>query len=127
MEPVEINAGAWYLRSLRADDRITDAPALSDLGVADPQRYVADADAAWADETGFVWAVCIPTTGELVALIGVNADNGGTEDTADSGILWGRARSGHDDALEAAVGPVRRFAGQALGLDVGEDMRTGLD
>jgi hypothetical protein len=32
MEPVEINAGQWYLRALRADSRINDRPALADLG-----------------------------------------------------------------------------------------------
>ena len=28
MEPIEINAGAWYLRALRADERVDDRPAL---------------------------------------------------------------------------------------------------
>ena len=28
MEPVEINAGSWYLRALRADERIDDRPAV---------------------------------------------------------------------------------------------------
>ena len=32
MEPVEINAGTWYLRALRADDRVDDRPALAELG-----------------------------------------------------------------------------------------------
>jgi hypothetical protein len=41
MEPVEINAGAWYLRALRADE--------------------------WAADTGYAWAVCEPTTGVPVA------------------------------------------------------------
>jgi len=35
LEPVEINAGQWYLRGLRADSRIDDRPALADLGVID--------------------------------------------------------------------------------------------
>jgi len=35
MEPVEINAGAWYLRALRADDRVDDRPALAELGETD--------------------------------------------------------------------------------------------
>ena len=45
--PVEINAGQWYLRGLRADDRIDDRPALADLGVTDPE-HVARSDAQWA-------------------------------------------------------------------------------
>ncbi|MGC4962136.1 hypothetical protein [Gordonia sp. DT101] len=112
MNPVEINAGTWYLRALRADERMTDVPALSDLGIDDPRAYVAATNAAWSDETGYVWAVCIPTTGELIALIGVRRDG-------DDGQLWGRAQVGHDEALEAAVAPVTRFAEGALGLTVG--------
>ena len=41
MEPVEINAGTWYLRALHA--------------------------AEWAADTGYAWAVCEPTTGEPFA------------------------------------------------------------
>jgi hypothetical protein len=29
LEPVEINAGQWYLRGLRADSRVDDRPALA--------------------------------------------------------------------------------------------------
>jgi hypothetical protein len=45
MEPVEINAGAWYLRALRADDR----PALAGLGES---NLVDDSLTDWADDTG---------------------------------------------------------------------------
>lgn len=107
MEAVEINAGGWYLRALRADDRISDVPALADLGVTDPAGYVARADDGWTHETLLVWAVCIPTTGELVALIGVTGPTSST-------TISGRARAGYDDALAAAAGPVRRFAEGAL-------------
>ena len=113
MQPVEINAGTWYLRALRADERITDVPALSLLGVDDPAAYVAAGEHDWNAETRFVWAVCIPTTGELIALIGVTPDGS-------SGELWGRAREGYDEALDAAIGPVSRFAEGALGLTVPE-------
>ena len=41
MEPVEINAGAWYLLPLRAED--------------------------WVTDIGYCWAVCEPTTGVPVA------------------------------------------------------------
>ncbi|AZZ82855.1 hypothetical protein JTZ10_07380 [Gordonia rubripertincta] len=113
MQPVEINAGTWYLRSLRADDRITDVPTLSLLGVDDPGEYVAKANDDWESETRFVWAICIPTTGELIALIGVTPDSS-------SGQLWGQAREGYDEALDAAIGPVSRFTEGALGLTVAE-------
>ena len=111
MQPVEINAGTWYLRALRADERITDVPALSHLEVDDPAAYVAAAQRDWESETRFVWAICIPTTGELIALIGVTPDSS-------TGRLWGEARDGYDEALDTAVGPVSRFSEGALGLAV---------
>ena len=111
MDPVEINAGSWYLRALRADDRISDVPALRDLGVPDPVGYAEVVARGWADESLFTWAVCIPTTGELVAVVGVSPGDG-------TGRIWGRARTGHDDALDAAIAPVARFAAGALGITV---------
>ena len=87
MEPVEINAGAWYLRALRADDRIDDRPALSELGETDPD-YVARCSARWESDASYSWAVCEPTTGNITA----------------------RARPGHAEAAQTAADTVRRFA-----------------
>ncbi|UQE76249.1 hypothetical protein MYK68_06575 [Gordonia sp. PP30] len=125
---VEINAGAWYLRALRADDRLSDVPALTDLGITDPAGYVAGTaepaepadpgDPGEPDAVRCVWAVCIPTTGELVALIGVTGRPG-------AGALRGCHRAGYAGALAAAADPVRRFAAQALDLPAGE-LRTGV-
>ena len=100
MEPVEINAGQWYLRGLRADGRIDDRSALADLGVIDP-KYVARSDAQWAADSCYSWAVCEPTTGELLAEV--------TLDPA-TGAIATRARAGHDDAAGAAAESVRRFS-----------------
>lgn len=100
MEPVEINSGAWYLRALRADERIDDRPALAQLGETGPD-YVEASLAAWASDTGYSWAVCEPSTGELLAE--VTLDPG-------SGAVTTRARPGHDGAAEVAAGAVRRFA-----------------
>lgn len=111
MEPVEINAGAWYLRALRDDGRVTDRPALTDLGVGDPANHVVAAQQGWADETRYTWAVCIPTTGELIAEIVVTPD----------GELVGRARSGHEEALVESLPVVRRFAEGALGVTLTSD------
>ncbi|MCI4676843.1 hypothetical protein [Candidatus Mycolicibacterium alkanivorans] len=99
MEPVEINAGTWYLRALRADDRIDDRPALAELGEHDP-GYVDDSLARWAADTGYSWAVCEPTTGELLAEV--------TLDPANTAPAT-RARQGHDGAAAAAAEAVRRF------------------
>ena len=100
MKPVEINAGQWYLRALRADSRIDDRPALADLGVTDPD-HVAHRAAAWSADTGYSWAVCDLATGELLA-----------EATLDpaTGHIATRARDGHADAAIAAAESVGRFA-----------------
>ncbi|WP_067886019.1 hypothetical protein [Nocardia vaccinii] len=109
MEPVEINAGAWYLRALRADDRIDDRPALADGGITDPD-HVAHRNREWAEETGYSWAVCEPTTAELVAEIVVTPNSDGTAS------LSGWAREGYSAALETGETAVRRFVSGALGL-----------
>ena len=108
MEPVEINAGAWYLRAPRQDELIDDRPALADLGETDPD-YVARCGAGWASDTGYTWAVCEPTTGELLAEV--------TLDPATAEVRT-RARDGHDDAAATAAQSVCRFAGAVLGLTI---------
>lgn len=120
LSAVEINAGTWYLRALRTDDRLSDVPALTDLGLPDPTGYVAgtDGDGAAGDGIRCVWAICIPTTGELVALIGVTGTAGDGEDRPAQ--LRGLARSGYAHALSEAAPSVCRFAQQALGLAPGE-------
>lgn len=110
MEPIEVNAGAWYLRGLRADDRVDDRPALADGGIADPD-YVATRTAQWAADQHYSWAVCQPNTGELLAEVGLTPDGA-------RAILTGWARDGHADALSTATDAIRRFAEGALGLTV---------
>jgi hypothetical protein len=106
MEPVEINAGSWYLRALRADHRVDDRPALAELGEPDPD-YVQRRDVHWLDDTCYTWAVCEPTTGELLAEVSLDPS---------SGAIAVRARPGHTEAAETASDAVRRFAEAALGL-----------
>jgi len=108
LEPVEINAGSWYLRSLRDDGRVSDRPALADLEIVEPAAYVVAAQQGWQNETRYTWAVCIPTTGELIAEIVVTP----------AGELIGRARPGHEDALQDSIPVVRRFAEGALGIEL---------
>lgn len=127
MTPVEINAGAWYLRALRADDRLSDLPALTDLALADPAGYLAqvlaadDAHPAAAPESDAdparaavrcVWAVCIPATGELAAVIGVRG-------TPEQSELRGLHRPGLGAALTESAPAVLRYAQQGLGLTPG--------
>ncbi|SHT55873.1 Uncharacterised protein [Mycobacteroides abscessus subsp. abscessus] len=54
MEPIEINAGAWYLRALRADERMDDRPALTSLGVDDAD-YVTGRAADWDSDRLYSW------------------------------------------------------------------------
>ncbi|MBH0777424.1 hypothetical protein [Nocardia bovistercoris] len=109
MEPIEINAGSWYLRALRADERIDDRPALAAGGVTDPD-YVRRRTAEWDAETHFSWAVCEPTTAELVAEIVVTPGPDGSADVA------GWARDGYESALADGLAAVHRFTEGALGL-----------
>lgn len=118
MEPVEINAGDWYLRALRADERIDDRPLLAEAGVTDPD-HVPRRTRDWAADTRYSWAVCEPTTGELLAEIVLTPD---TE--AGTGQITGAVRAGHDRAWEAARAAVRRFAAGALGLTVAAEENT---
>ncbi|MQY29983.1 hypothetical protein [Nocardia aurantia] len=109
MEPIEINAGSWYLRALRADDRVDDRPALAEGGVTEP-GYVERRGREWAAETHLSWAVCVPTTAELVAEIGATPQPGGTV------TISGWSRPGYENALDEGLAAVRRFVAGALGL-----------
>ena len=106
MEPIEINAGAWYLRALRSDELIDDRPALADLGETDPY-YVDRRTSQWASDTGYTWAVCEPTTGELLAEVILDPA---------TATVHTRVRDGHADAAASAADAVCRFAAAALGL-----------
>jgi hypothetical protein len=104
VEPVEINAGTCYLRALRADDRL----ALAELGETDG-GYVERRGAQWESDSAYSWAVCEPTTGELLAEIVLDPA---------SATVNSRARAGHHDAAAVAEASVRRFAHAMLGIEV---------
>ena len=97
---MEINAGGWYLRALRADDRVDDRPALADLG-EHRHDYVEHRAAQWDSAQLCSWAVCEPTTGELLAEV--------TLDPA-SGVIDTRVRPGHEQAAQTGAEAVERFA-----------------
>lgn len=109
MEPIEINAGAWYLRAPRDDDLIDDRAALAEMGESDA-GYIARCRARWASDTGYAWAVCEPTTGEMLAEVTLDPQ---------ASALRTRARDGHGDAAAIAEQSVRRFAAAVLGLTIG--------
>lgn len=91
---------------------MSDRPALALAGVTDPD-YVRSCDAGWANETRFTWAVCEPTTGEMLAEVALEPEG----DTY-LAQLTGFARDGHQLALEAAKTVVRRFGEGALGYTI---------
>jgi hypothetical protein len=111
MEPVEINAGAWYLRALRADERVDDRPALAEFGETG-RDYIAQRSAQWEDDSACSWAVCEPTTGELLAEVVLEPA---------SAAVRCRARIGHEDAGAAGEAAVRRFAAAALKITLNAD------
>jgi hypothetical protein len=105
VQPIEINAGAWYLRALRADDRMDDRPSLADLGESAPE-HVQTRAAQWESDTLYSWAVCEPTTGELLAEVILDPA---------TGAISTRARTGHNAAAATGGEAVRRFADAMLG------------
>lgn len=121
MDPVEINAGSWYLRALRADERVDDSPALAAAGISDP-GYVALRLQQWAADELYSWAVCVPETGEMVAEIQLSPQDGhhgpGVRSEASPWALSGWAATGYDGALADGLAAVRRFAESGLGLVV---------
>ncbi len=122
MEPVEINAGEYYLRQLRADDRIDDGAALV-AAFADPEirrwqggLLVTDAESArkyvefrtwqWESDQRYSWAVCDQLLGNPVgevALKDVDPHNRSAEL-----VCWTAAEHrGHGIAVHAATAVVR--------------------
>ncbi|MEO6880380.1 MAG: GNAT family N-acetyltransferase [Mycobacteriaceae bacterium] len=87
MEPIEVNVGRYYLRTPRADDLVDDRPALlamaqdpaarrfTSLGdvhdLASAGARIADHTRAWVEETRCAWAVCEPSTGTMLAEVGL--------------------------------------------------------
>ncbi|WP_051772787.1 GNAT family N-acetyltransferase [Saccharothrix sp. NRRL B-16314] len=70
MEAVEINAGEFYLRQLRVDDRIDDRVALVGGGLfpdlATAGAHIAERADQWHTEECCSWAVCDQLTGTAV-------------------------------------------------------------
>jgi RimJ/RimL family protein N-acetyltransferase len=73
MEAVEINAGEFYLRQLRVDDRIDDRVALVDGGLfpdlATAGAHIAARADQWHTEESCSWAVCDQLTGTAVGVV----------------------------------------------------------
>lgn len=130
MEPVEINAGAYYLRALRADDRVDDRPALlaalagrqggpqlpepAITSMAEAGAYVALRARQWQHDQRYTWVVAEPTTGELLGEVGL--------DRLDLAVgsaelqCWTHPAHRGRGVATRAVTSVARFGFGALGL-----------
>lgn len=130
MEPIEINAGEYYLRALRADNLFDDRPAIleafadpdtrrwiSDYQIEDlrdAHAYVQRRDSEWKRGVRCSWAVAEPTTGALLGEV----DLRGLDDGPDGvqAACWThpsyRGRGIASTALAAAV----RFGFGFLGV-----------
>jgi RimJ/RimL family protein N-acetyltransferase len=130
MEPVEINAGAYYLRQLRADERIDDRPALvaafADPGLrrwvtrwrindmADATEYVARRGEEWTTGERCSWAVADPTSGALLGEVDlIRLDQ--AWHLAEAGC-WVAPEYRGKGVASVALGAALRFGEAALGL-----------
>jgi RimJ/RimL family protein N-acetyltransferase len=129
VQPVEINAGTYYLRTLRADEIIDDRPVIVEA-FRDPDsmrwinlnvpsleaasEYIALRDRDWLADRRYSWAIAEPATGRLlgeVALKNVHLGTGSAE-VACWTIPTARDRGVMTAGLSAAL----RFAFGGVGL-----------
>lgn len=131
MEPIEINAGAYYLRQFRADDRLDDRPALVEA-FADPVMrtfvpqhsvdnlvqagdYIAARADGWEADDRCTWAIAEPTTGRLLGEVGLKnlaAGNGVAE-----AAIWVHPSARRQGVAAVALDAVVRFGFGALDLE----------
>lgn len=101
-----MNAGGYYLRALRVDERIDDTAAVGSILELSPERALARIDAftrGWAEETELSWAVCEQTDVTCLAIITYDV---GRDDLALA------ASPGHAEPEEEFAGPfaaIERF------------------
>lgn len=130
MEPVEINAGEYYLRQLRADRLLDDRPLLMEafadtehrryvrnyrLGTLDEAtEYVTLRAAQWACDERCSWAVAEPATGRLLGEVGLR-DLDFTFGSAEASVWTHPAARGNGVAV-TALSAALRFGFGGLGL-----------
>jgi RimJ/RimL family protein N-acetyltransferase len=131
VEPVEVNAGGYYLRALRADDRIDDRPAVlaayADRNtarwipeydvrtLAEAGAYVAQRQREWRDDQRCSWAIAEPGTGQMLGEIGLK--NLDFERGEAAVACWTHPAHRGRGVATHAVRTVLRFGFSALGLN----------
>jgi RimJ/RimL family protein N-acetyltransferase len=130
MEPVEINAGGYYLRALRADDLIDDRPAIveafadpetrrwvADYRIADlqdAQAYVRRRESEWKRGVRCSWAVAEPTTGLLLGEVDLRGLDEGPDGA--QAACWIHPSHRGQGVAATALGAIVRFGFGFLGL-----------
>lgn len=129
MEPVEINAGRYYLRQLRADDRIDDRPSILDAftdpisrrwishritDLADAGDYVALRARQWVDDERCSWAVADQNTGELLGEVGLKDLDLAAGSAA--AACWASPRHRNRGVVSDGLAAAIRFGAGALEL-----------
>lgn len=70
---MDLNGGRFYARTLIADDRINDVPALTRaLGTEVSAEFISEAKRKWEDDTEYTWAICEQTSVELLVFARLN-------------------------------------------------------
>ncbi|HEX3778240.1 MAG TPA: GNAT family N-acetyltransferase [Pseudonocardiaceae bacterium] len=114
MDPVEINAGSYYLRQLRADDLIDDRETLRAFGFADPDAHIAGRSAGWQADTAYTWAIADPPTGTLLGEVGLASVDRATGHA--EAICWVAVDQRGHGIAGTVLGSVLRFGFGALDL-----------
>lgn len=130
MEPIEINAGTFYLRALRADDRLDDRPSIV-RAFSDPEflrwspevqsmtldeagAYVTRRADAWAADECCSWAVADPLSGDLLGEVGVRELD--FDDGTGRAFCWTMPESRGRRVASTGLNAALRFAFDGLGL-----------
>ncbi|WP_132874828.1 GNAT family N-acetyltransferase [Tamaricihabitans halophyticus] len=129
MEPVEINAGTYYLRQLRTDEFIDDRPALVETfadeetvryrsaripDLAAASEYIALRAEQWRSDQRYSWAVANQTTGELLAELTLT--NLAPRDRFAEITCWTHPAHRGNGIVVATIPAVLRFGFGALDL-----------
>jgi RimJ/RimL family protein N-acetyltransferase len=112
VDPIEINAGTYYLRQLRTDNLLDDSITLRANGFPDPQAHIVARADGWHTDTAHTWAIAEPTTGALLGEVGLID----VHENAARAICWIAPQRRRTGIARIALGSVLRFGFGPLDL-----------